>query len=39
MKRNVFSELSEGFDALKADRAIIYDIKGLFPKDQVDGRL
>ena len=29
----------EGLRRLTNDRAIIYDIKGLFPKDQVDGRL
>jgi UDP-N-acetyl-D-galactosamine dehydrogenase len=29
----------EGLRRLANDRAIIYDIKGLFPKDQVDGRL
>jgi UDP-N-acetyl-D-galactosamine dehydrogenase len=29
----------EGLRRLANDRAIIYDIKGMFPKDQVDGRL
>ena len=29
----------EGLRRLASERAIIYDIKGLFPKDQVDGRL
>ena len=29
----------EGLRRLANDRAIIYDIKGLFPKNQVDGRL
>lgn len=29
----------EGLRRLANDRAIIYDIKGLFPKEQVDGRL
>ena len=28
-----------GLRQLANDRAIIYDIKGLFPKEQVDGRL
>ena len=29
----------EGLRRLANDRAVIYDIKGLFPKNQVDGRL
>ena len=29
----------EGMRRLANDRAIIYDIKGMFPKEQVDGRL
>jgi len=29
----------EGLRRLANDRAIIYDIKGMFPKEQVDGRL
>jgi UDP-N-acetyl-D-galactosamine dehydrogenase len=29
----------EGLRRLANDRAIIYDIKGMFPKNQVDGRL
>jgi UDP-N-acetyl-D-galactosamine dehydrogenase len=29
----------EGLRKFATDRAVIYDIKGMFPKDQVDGRL
>ena len=37
--RDTVPDLIEGLRRLANKRAIVYDIKGMFHKDEVDGRL